>query len=294
RVIRNEYPTIACQLIDLRLASTAHDCALLVQHLLAPYPEPEIALRDGVTFVHRLQRAPDPAATTEAQPTTTQQPIDLVIGTPGRLDSLHYRTTQRRAPGPGEVEIRVQAAALNYKDILKAMGAIATKVLEDTYVGAAFGMECAGTVVAVGEGVESVRVGDAVIATTNQGSFRSYVTTPATYVISKPTALRMHEAPVFTVFLTAYYALVEVARLQPGERVLIHNAAGGVGLAAVQVAQWLGAEIYATAGNDDKRAFLRALGVPCVMDSRSLLFADEVQMLTAGQGVDVVLNAMSG
>lgn len=294
RVLRNEYPTIACQLIDLELAPTAHDCALLVQHVLAQSPEPEIALRDGVTFVHRLQHAPGTAETIAAQPTTTQQAVELVIGTPGRLDSLQYRTTQRRVPGPGEVEIRVQAAALNYKDILKAMGTISTKVLENTYFGAAFGMECAGTVVAVGQGVERVRIGDAVIAATNQGSFRSYVTTPATYVIPKPAALRMHEAPVFTVFLTAYYALVEVARLQPGERVLIHNAAGGVGLAAVQVAQWIGAEIYATAGSDDKRAFLRALEVPYVMDSRSVLFADEVQALTVGQGVDVVLNAMAG
>jgi acyl transferase domain-containing protein/acyl carrier protein len=294
RVIRNEYPTMVCQLIDLEPTPTAQDYARLVRHVLHQSPEPEMALRAGATFVHRLQHAPSTSETTEAQLTTTQQAVELVIGTPGRLDSLQYRTTQRRAPGPGEVEIQVQAAALNYKDILKAMGTISTKVLEDTYFGAAFGMECAGTVVAVGEGVENVGIGDAVIATTNQGSFRSYVTTPATYVVPKPAALRMLEAPVFTVFLTAYYALVEVARLQPGERVLIHNAAGGVGLAAVQVAQWVGAEIYATAGSDDKRASLRALGVPHVMDSRSLLFADEVQTLTAGRGVDVVLNAMAG
>jgi len=96
------------------------------------------------------------------------------------------------------------------------------------------------------------------------------------------------------VFLTAYYALAEVARLQPGERVLIHSAAGGVGLAAVQVAQWLGAEIYATAGSDEKRDFLRDLGLRHVMDSRSLQFADEVRALTGGAGVDVVLNALDG
>jgi phthiocerol/phenolphthiocerol synthesis type-I polyketide synthase C len=104
----------------------------------------------------------------------------------------------------------------------------------------------------------------------------------------------MHEAPIFTVFLTAYYALVEVARLRRGERVLIHSAAGGIGLAAVQVAQWLGAEIYATAGNDQKRDFMRQLGVPHVMDSRTLKFADEVRALTGGYGVDVVLNALDG
>ena len=91
-------------------------------------------------------------------------------------------------------------------------------------------MECAGIVVAVGDGVDHIAVGDAVIATTNQGAFRSYVTTRADYVIPKPAPLTMHEAPLFTVFLTAYYGLVEIARLRAGERVLIHNGAGGVGL----------------------------------------------------------------
>ena len=95
-------------------------------------------------------------------------------------------------------------------------------------------------------------------------------------------------------FVTAYYALHEVARLGHGERVLIHAATGGVGLAAIQVARWLGAEIYATAGSPEKRAYLQALGIQHVMDSRSLSFADEVLALTDGQGVDVVLNSLSG
>jgi acyl transferase domain-containing protein/acyl carrier protein len=293
RVVRNEYPGVTCQVLDLSGAPTAKDASVIVQHMFAAPPEPEVAVRGGMAFVHRLQRltrAKDPAEAT----TTTDEPVELVIGTPGRLDSLQYRTVERRPPGPGEVEIRVHAAALNYKDLLKAMGTIASQVLEKTYFGAAFGMECSGVVVATGEGVESVHIGQAVIATTNQGAFRSYVTTPATYVIPRPEPLQMHEAPLFTVFLTAYYALAEVARLQRGERVLIHNAAGGVGLAAVQIAQWLGGEIYATAGNEEKRALLRSLGVPYVLDSRTLHFADEIQAITAGQGVDVVLNAMSG
>lgn len=293
RVIRHEYPNIACQLIDIGSAPTADDAQLLVSHMLAAAPEAEIAIDRRVAFAHRLRRA-DPSATPEPIETDTDDPVTLVIGAPGRLDSLHYRMTQRRAPGPGEVEIRVAASALNYKDLLKAMGTIADEVLQDTYFGNAFGMECAGTVIAVGDGVTRLRVGDPVVATTDQGGFRSYVTTSADYVIAKPTTMTLHEAPVFTVFLTAYYALVEVARLQPGERILIHSAAGGVGLAAVQVAQWLGAEIYATAGNDEKRDFLHGLGVRHVMDSRSLTFADEVRALTRGAGVDVVLNALDG
>ncbi len=294
RVIRNEYPGITCQLIDVGRGPSADDAALLVRHILAPTPEPEVAFGHGAAFVHRLRRAADATLAAEPVEATTDEPVELVIGAPGRLDSLQYRRIARRAPGPGEVEIRVEASSLNYKDLLKAMGTIAAQVLEDTYFGNAFGMECAGAVVAVGAGVTKLRLGDAVIATTNQGGFRSYVTSSADYVIPKPAALAMHEAPVFTVFLTAYYALAEIARLRRGERVLIHSAAGGVGLAAVQVAQWLGAEIFATAGNDEKRDFLRGLGVRHVMDSRSVQFADEIRALTGGQGVDVVLNALDG
>ena len=95
-------------------------------------------------------------------------------------------------------------------------------------------------------------------------------------------------------FLTAEYALTHLARLQRGERVLIHAGAGGVGLAAIQVAQRAGAEIFATAGSPEKRDYLARLGVPHVLDSRSLVFADEIRERTAGRGVDVVLNSLAG
>jgi len=95
-------------------------------------------------------------------------------------------------------------------------------------------------------------------------------------------------------FLTAYYALHTLARMKAGDRVLIHAAAGGVGLAAVRLAQAAGAEIYASAGNPEKREFLRTLGVRHVMDSRSLEFADEVSTQTGGHGVDIVLNSLAG
>lgn len=106
----------------------------------------------------------------------------------------------------------------------------------------------------------------------------------------KPSTLALHEAPILTGYLTAYYSLVEVARLRADERVLIHNATGGVGLAALQIAQWIGAEIYATAGTEEKRAYLASLGVEKIFDSRSLAFADQIQQATDGEGVDVVLS----
>jgi NADPH:quinone reductase-like Zn-dependent oxidoreductase len=96
------------------------------------------------------------------------------------------------------------------------------------------------------------------------------------------------------VFVTAYFALHLVAGLRRGERTLIHCASGGVGLSAIQIAQWLGAEIFATAGTPEKRAFLETLGIEHVMDSRSLAFVDQVRELTAQQGVDVILNSLAG
>jgi acyl transferase domain-containing protein/NADPH:quinone reductase-like Zn-dependent oxidoreductase/acyl carrier protein/SAM-dependent methyltransferase len=185
------------------------------------------------------------------------------------------------------VEIRVLAAGLNFRDVLNALG---------VYQGPAgpLGSECAGRIVAVGAGVEGLHVGQEVVAL-SAGTFRTYLTTEAALVVPKPEGLTFSEAATAPVaFLTAEYALGHLARLAPGERVLIHAAAGGVGLAAVQVAKRAGAEILATAGSPEKRAFLESLGVRHVMDSRSLAFADEVRARTAGEGVEVVLNSLSG
>lgn len=125
--------------------------------------------------------------------------------------------------------------------------------------------------------------------------FGSYATLPASLFVPKPAGMSYEEASTIPgVFLTAYYALHHLAHMAREEKVLIHAAAGGVGLAAVQMAQWAGAEIFATAGHEDKRDFLRALGIRHVMDSRSLDFAGEVMRITNGRGVDIVLNSLAG
>jgi NADPH:quinone reductase-like Zn-dependent oxidoreductase/aryl carrier-like protein len=160
--------------------------------------------------------------------------------------------------------------------------------------GPPLGRECVGRVVAVGEGVESPCVGDDVIALASR-CFGTHVLASSRLVVPKPPSLSPEEAATIPLaFLTAFHALHHVARLRRGERVLIHAAAGGVGLAAVQIAARAGAEIFATAGSEDKRAYLRALGVHHVMSSRDLAFADEIRGRTGGQGVDVVLNSLAG
>src|SRR5206468_8168896 len=121
------------------------------------------------------------------------------------------------------------------------------------------------------------------------------IVTPAQLVAARPANLSDAEAATIPVaFLTAHYALHTLAGMKAGDRVLIHAAAGGVGLAAVQLAQRAGAEVLATAGSDEKRAYLRSLGVRHVMDSRSLSFAEDVTKLTGGEGVHLVLNSLTG
>jgi len=215
--------------------------------------------------------------------------FSLVISSPGAFDNFVLQPIPRRKPGPGEIEIAVQATGLNFKEVLLAMG-----VLGSIEPGFAFGMECAGKITACGEGVEGFAVGDDVIAF-GSSCFSPYVITSTSLVAHKPPHLSFEEAATIPVaFLTAYYALIQLGQLKKSERVLIHSAAGGVGLAAVKIARYQGAEIFATAGNKEKRSYLRSLGLRHVMDSRSLEFADEVMKRTEGKGVHVVLNSLAG
>ena len=157
-----------------------------------------------------------------------------------------------------------------------------------------FGHECAGEIVAVGRDVLGLRAGDEVIAVMAAGCLGRFVTVRAAFVVPRPPTLSREEAATLPVaFLTAYHALHHLAKVRPGDRVLIHCAAGGVGQAAVQIARRAGARVFATA-SPGKWDFVRSLGVEQVMSSRTLDFADELTRATAGAGVDVVLNSLSG
>jgi myxalamid-type polyketide synthase MxaB len=224
-------------------------------------------------------------------------PFRLQLSEYGVLDNLTLAPMQRRSPAPGAVEIQVGAAGVNFRDVLNALGLL-QPYLETMGFSAAdqvpFGGECAGRVVAVGEGVTEIQMGDRVLAAQAVGSLSQYVTVDARFVVPLPPDLSFAAAATIpTTFLTAYQGLCHLAQLQPGETVLIHAAAGGVGLAAVQLAQRLGATVYATA-SPGKWEFLKSLGISGVMNSRTLDFADELRIATGGRGVDVVLNSLNG
>lgn len=277
--IAAEHPSPGCVCIDVDAACADVDIPGLACELAGRGAENRIARRGHGRYVARLARhakAEDGAGAAS----------ELVIAERGILDTLELRGTTRRAPGPGEVEVAVRASGLNFRDVLNALG---------MYPGDAgsLGSECAGTVTAVGAGVEGVGIGDAVLALAG-GTFRSHLTVDARSVYPVPSWLGVEEAASLPiVFLTAWHGLHELAGVQRGDRVLIHAAAGGVGLAAVQLAQRAGAIVFATAGSPEKHEYLRGIGVEHVMSSRNLDFAAEVTRITAGAGVDVVLNALA-
>ena len=219
-----------------------------------------------------------------------EENFSLQLGAAGDLQTLKPIPVPRQDPGEDQLEIQVCTAGLNFKEVLYALGMLP---LPDSFQ-FHFGLECAGIVSRVGGKVSRFQVGDAVIAFA-PASFSRYTLTSEDSVVHKPTNLNFAEAATIpAAFMTAYYSLVTLGRLQKGERILIHSAAGGVGLAALIIAKWIGAEVLATAGNPEKRDFLRAQGASCVMDSRSLTFVQQVQQHTQGKGVDLVLNSLGG
>jgi NADPH:quinone reductase-like Zn-dependent oxidoreductase/acyl carrier protein len=290
RVILNEFPDISCKMVDLGPDAARDEIQSLFTELWTEDPEEEVALRHEARFVPRLERATREKVLAERAANGGTGAFRLAISTSGVLDDLTLHETKRQQPGPGQVEIEVYAASLNFRDVMKALSLYPTD--GDDYM--MLGDECAGRIVAVGEGVEGLQAGDEVIAIA-PGSLGSHVTTLAAFVMHKPAHMSFEEAATMpVVFLTAYYALHHLARMRAGERVLIHAAAGGVGLAALQIAQHVGAEVFATAGSPEKQELLQLLGVQHVMDSRSLAFADQVMEITGGQGVDIVLNSLAG
>jgi len=266
-------------LVDL--ADPETDLAALAGVIAGGGTERRLAVRGGALHAARLVRISD------RDPDLPPAPRTVEIHRRGSLEGLEIRGMERVAPGPGEVEIEVLASGLNFRDVLNLL---------DMYPGEPGppGNECAGRVVAVGEGVESVRPGDLVTCIAER-TFSSHVVAGASMVFPLPPQLSVAQAAVFPIAqLTAWLGLHRLGRIAEGDRVLVHAGAGGVGLAAVHVALAAGAEVIATAGSEEKREFLRREGVAHVFDSRTTLRAETLLEATDGHGVDVVLNSLTG
>ncbi len=250
--------------------------------------EREVAIAGAGQQVMRLDAGLPLATPLKRHADATQ----LQFARPGMLDAFDWPATKRRAPGANDVEVEVSATGLNFRDVMLALGLLNDDVLDEGLAGAVFGLECAGTVVAVGDAVTAHRIGDTVFGF-GIDSFRSHVVGHEQSFVAIPEGLPVEAAAALPVaFYTAWYSLVELARLAPGETVLIHGGAGGVGLAAIQIASVLGAEVIATVSSPDKEALARLYGASHVYNSRSLAFADQIRERHGG--VDVVLNSLSG
>ena len=281
KVIALEHPELRCACIDLDPRAVSDDTAALWDEMATTGAEDHVAIRGGERQVARLVRY-DAARLPKDSPSTRR----LDVRERGTLDELTLSAVPRTRPGHGEIEIQVYAAGLNFRDVLNALG---------NYPGdpGLLGDECMGEVVALGPDVTGLKPGDRVMATA-PGCFSGYVTVSAELAVKVPSGLSATEAATIpVVFLTAYYALHHLARIKAGDRVLIHAATGGVGQAAIQIAQLAGAEVFGTA-SQGKWSVLERLGVRHIMNSRSLDFADEVLRATDGAGVDIALNCLTG
>ena len=292
RVVMNEYPGLSCKLVDLPKPGKADLLAeLLVDELLHPGGENEIVLQFTGRHVLRMLRRELKAPIAHGQGSKRYR-LDFRV--PGQLRNLLWLEQPERELAAEEIEVRPVATGLNFRDVMYVMGLLPDEAVENGFAGASLGLEFSGVVTRVGSRVDEYAPGDAVMGF-GSACFASHVVTRANAVTPKPEAWSFEAAAtVPTVFFTVYYALKQLANLQAGERVLIHGAAGGVGIAAVQLARYLGAEVFATAGSDEKREFVALLGADHVFDSRSLAYADQILAVTNGEGVDVVLNSLAG
>ena len=295
RVAAQEHPELNCALIDLPGGTdreAGDDEQRLADLVALDTLASEVAIRDGALYTRRLHPFDLDRYEAKKVPVSSNKKTSYMLSqsAPGSIEDLHFVTSEAPRPAPDEVVVRVRAAGLNFRDVLIALGMLDVPSTRPP----SFGWECVGEVIARGDQVSHVDTGELVMGMV-PAAMAGYVAAKACLVVRKPDHLGIEEAATLPVaFLTACLGLVDRGGMSAGDRVLVHNATGGVGLAALQLARRAKAEVYATAGTAEKRAFLRELGVSHVMDSRSPDFAGEIMDRTDGKGMDIVLNTLSG
>ena len=278
RTTINEEPALGCKLVDCDASPEAVDA--LADLLVAPVAEPELALRQGKLLASRLL----PWA--RSGHLTVPRSADYVLAPTerGAIDNLRLTEINVPPPADGYVQVRVEAAGLNFRDVLNVLG---------LYPGdpGPIGGDFAGVVTQLGGAVTGLEVGQRVYGFM-QGAFASRFNVPAQLLAPIPDGVSAVEAATIPAAALTVRLAFDWAQLKSGDRVLIHAASGGVGLAAIQMAQQCGATVFATASTF-KRATLRKMGVKYVYDSRTTDFADQILADTGGAGVDVVLNSLT-
>lgn len=298
RVLLNEQTALRWRLIDVEPET---ETAELITELAVPGAfwtdnTDEVALRSGTRWSPLVTKPlPDRLELLDTAEPLTDPEVNFGLEMPRSrvLSALAWRQCPRPDPESGQLEVRMKVVGLNYKDPLKVTGLLGERELAPTYFGTAPGMEGVGEVVRVGPGVTDLAVGDQVAIAT-KGMMQRFVLVDRPRAIPLPPDVDPGYCTSTIAFGTAEYALGDLARLEPGETVLIHGAAGGVGTAAIQVAKERGARIIGTASTDERRAHVLSLGADYAIDSRSLNFVDDVLKFTDGTGVEVVVSSAPG
>ena len=308
RTLRTENPqlvfvTLALQDLGVSPQGSVAKILLVLRATLAGMAdgsfEREFIEEDGMLHISRITEASAPMQKSFSPPSSMQHtvkrieegpPLKLLVESPGLLDSLTFIEDRvaDSALANNEVEIEVMAFGLNFMDLLGALGRLDNLQF--------LGSECAGIVTRSG-GEADLKVGDRV-AMTYTDAFKTRVRCPYQCAVKIPDNISFTEAAAIpTTFTTAFHSLHEIARLQRGESVLIHSAAGGTGQSALQIAQYLGAEVYTTVSSDEKKHFLMdRYGIPedHIFYSRNTSFSKGIRRMTQGQGVDIILNSLAG
>jgi acyl transferase domain-containing protein/NADPH:quinone reductase-like Zn-dependent oxidoreductase/acyl carrier protein len=299
RAVQNEQITVRWRHVDLEPGAdpVGWDAAVLHEIFDGEQRVDEVAVRHGALFAPYLRRSLDERLAPYAVATPHTDPEgSFVLGPPSSrlLDDVELRSAPRTSPGPGQIEVRMNAIGLNYKDSMKLLGVLTPQNLDGTFWRTEVGMEGVG-VVTRADARTRFQVGDVVLVAV-PGMFRRYLTVdPADGVIERLTLDAGPElAGSFVPLLAAQYGLVHAARLGAGETVLVHGAAGGTGLAAIQVARHVGARVIGSASTPERRAFAHAAGAEYTVDSRSANFVDDVMRLTDGRGADVIYTSLPG
>lgn len=289
RVFMNETPNLDIKLIDLQLARDASLVSVINKEFSLNDLEDEILYNQNARYVLRLL-----SLDLKGESVEDLFGVKLDFEEAGPLKNLKWYPNTEFELARDEILVAPKATGLNFRDVMYAMRLISDEAVENGFLGANLGMEFAGEIIAVGDHVKQLVVGDKVMGFA-PGSLSTQTKTKAGAVSRLPLGWTFADAATIpTAFFTAYYALEHLARAEAGETILIHGAAGGVGIAAIQLAHFLELNIIATAGTQEKRDFLGMMGVDHVFDSRKNTYADQILEVTQGKGVDIVLNSLAG
>ena len=288
RTARNEFSHIDSRLVDLDLNSDNAPKELF--ELLIHFPdEPELLLRGSYRYTQKFQEF-----THSLTKPAKHRPLSLTGFKNGQLGQPEFQHLAERSLGDHDVQIKVSAAALNFRDVMVGLQALPQDAVNSGHAKSALGIECTGTVKRIGSKVAKVSLGDRVIALAS-GTIATECIAQENFVFPAPESLAEEQAAgLLTAYATAWVSLKKATVLATGQSILIHTASGGVGLATLFLAQLQSATIYATAGSKEKRDFLKALGIKHVFNSRSTKFAKKIIDLRHGRGVDIVINTLTG